>query len=63
MANHERETSKSSKPGKSGKSASQPAKSAPAPQEEPREEESKLPKKAYEAELFRLQAELVKVQA
>jgi polyphosphate kinase 2 len=60
MGNHERETSKSTKSGKPGKSQ---AKTASTPREEDREEESKLPKKAYEAELFRLQAELVKVQA
>jgi polyphosphate kinase 2 len=59
MANHERETSKS---GKSGKSSTvkqaKPAEPAAKPQEKP----EKLPKHAYKAELYRLQAELVKVQ-
>ena len=53
MAKHEHETGKS---GKSRKSS--PAQPPPA-SKEPTE---RLPKKAYEAELFRLQGELVKVQ-
>jgi len=53
MAKHEQETSKS---GKSRKSA--PGKPPPAS----KEPTGRLPKKAYEAELFRLQGELVKVQ-
>ena len=53
MANHERETSKT---GKSGESAQ------PEPTSK-QEKEEKLPKHAYKAELYRLQAELVKVQA
>jgi len=55
MANHERETGKSSKSGKSPQSKA-PAK----PQSETAQE--KLRKQAYKAELYRLQAELVKVQ-
>jgi polyphosphate kinase len=50
MANHERETSKNGKPGKPSK----PGK----PKKEP-----KPSRQVYEAELFRLQAELVKLQA
>ena len=52
MAKHERETIKS---GKSGKSSEE----EPPASQEPRE---RLPKKPYEAELYRLQGELVKVQ-
>ena len=47
MAKHEHETSKS---GKSRKSSPEPP------------TEARLPKKAYNAELFRLQGELVKLQ-
>src|SRR5580658_2332953 len=53
MANHERETGKSSKSDKSSQ-PEPPAKS---------EAQEKLTKRAYKAELYRLQAELVKVQA
>src|ERR1700685_4725917 len=53
MANHDRETGKSSKTDKSPE---------PKPQAKS-EAQEKLPKRAYKAELYRLQAELVKVQA
>jgi polyphosphate kinase 2 len=55
MAKHEHETSKS---GKSRKSSRRESQEPPASQEP----QQKLPKKAYKAELFRLQGELVKVQ-
>jgi polyphosphate kinase 2 len=53
MAKHEHETGKSGKSRKSSSAAPPPA------SDEPTE---KLPKKAYNAELYRLQGELVKVQ-
>jgi polyphosphate kinase len=59
MANHERETGKSSKSGKSPQSKAQ-SKAPAKPQSETAQE--KLRKQAYKAELYRLQAELVKVQ-
>jgi polyphosphate kinase 2 len=59
MANHERETSKS---GKSGKSSTVKQAKPAEPAAKPQEKAEKLPKHAYKAELYRLQAELVKVQ-
>jgi len=55
MAKHEHETGKS---GKSRKSSRRESREPPASQEP----QQKLPEKAYNAELFRLQGELVKVQ-
>jgi polyphosphate kinase len=62
MANHERETSRTGKSGKT--SPARPAKRGAKPPNPPNPEEKqeKLPKHAYKAELYRLQAELVKVQ-
>src|ERR1700728_31501 len=54
MAKHEHETAKSGKSRKSSPAQPPPASSETLPE--------KLPKKAYNAELFRLQGELVKVQ-
>jgi polyphosphate kinase 2 len=59
MANHERETGKSSKSGKSPQP--KPQSKAPA-KPKPETAQEKLRKQAYKAELYRLQAELVKVQ-
>jgi polyphosphate kinase len=53
MAKHEQETSKSGKSRKSQTAQPPPASAEPA---------ARLPKKAYNAELYRLQGELVKVQ-
>jgi polyphosphate kinase len=54
MANHEHQTSRTGKPGKSPQ---------PKPHPKPAPKQGKLPRSAYKAELYRLQAELVKVQA
>jgi polyphosphate kinase len=62
MAKHEHETSKS---GKSGKSSPRKPRASQASEEEPpasQEPRKRLPKKPYEAELYRMQGELVKVQ-
>src|SRR5271154_522063 len=61
MANHEQETSKTGKSGKSSQEI-QEKQANQEKQEKPGAKQGKLLKQAYKAELYRLQAELVKLQ-